>query len=511
MLTGDILKLSAKRNPHRTALICGADKMSYDSLSKAANQFGHALREKGIKQDCNWAIMSRNHPAYVIAHFGGAQTGGMLVNLLPAYAPDELISILNQTRTKLIVVEEIFQNKLEGIIHQLPELKDIIVIGQPTRNDWIEFDEFIKKKPTIPCGKILSEDSPFAMTFTGGTTGLPKGAMVSHKARYASCYTTAMEHGITETDIVSMVTPFYHAMGSLIWLPAVIYIGATALILKRWDADQFIEEAAKHAITSTFMVPVQLRQILSDDHFNADKLKSLANIACGGATTSADLITEVNQKLPKSRFTNHYGQSETGPLCIYRPSHPREKERTVGRIALGVDLKIVTPEGKEVGLEETGEIICRGPFLMSGYYQNEPETNIYFANGDGWGWTGDLAKKDADGFITLVGRSKDMIVSGGINIYPREVEIVLEEIDTITDCTVFGIKDDQWGEALVAYIVLNNKSLLDENSIIDYCTTRLARFKRPKYIRIVNSIAKTASGKVQKPILQKAFLKEHKG
>ena len=147
---------------------------------------------------------------------------------------------------------------------------------------------------------------------------------------------------------------------------------------------------------------------------------------------------------------------------------------------------------------------------MSGYYNNEQETNTYFANGDGWGWTGDLAKKDGDGFITLVGRSKDMIISGGVNIYPREVEIVLERLDEIIDCTVFGIPDDKWGEALVAYVVLDQNSLLDKKTIINHCTEHLARFKRPKHIRIVDSIEKTPSGKVQKPILREIFLRGNK-
>jgi fatty-acyl-CoA synthase len=508
LLTGDILKLSAERHPNRTALICGDDKISYGDLSKAANRFGHALLQNDIGKGVNWAIMSRNLPEYVMAHFGGAQTGAMLVNLLPAYAPDELVAILGQTKVKLIVIEQAFQEKLAEIIDQLPELKHVIVIGEPAQKSWIAFDEFINDQSTTPCGIELSETDSYAMTFTGGTTGMPKGAMVSHKARHVSCYTTAIEHGVTEADIVSMVTPFYHAMGSLVWMPTAIFVGATAVIVTGWDTDTFIDQTAKHGITCTFMVPVQLRQILSESHFNADKLKSLTNIACGGAITPADLVSEVNQKMPHARFTNHYGQSETGPICIYRPSHPRDKADTVGRIVLGVDLKIVDPEGNEIAIGETGEIISRGPFLMSGYYDNEIETNAYFPNGDGWGWTGDLAKKDKDGFITLVGRSKDMIVSGGVNIYPREVEIVLEGHDAIIDCTVFGIPDDQWSEALVAYVVPSQSSALDKNAILDHCTQHLARFKRPKHIRIVDSIAKTPSGKVQKPILRESFLLE---
>jgi acyl-CoA synthetase (AMP-forming)/AMP-acid ligase II len=508
LLTGDILKLSAERHPNRTALICGDDEISYGDLSKTANRFGHAMLQNDIGKGTNWAIMARNLPEYVIAHFGGAQTGAMLVNLIPAYAPDELIRILSQTKAKLIVVEQSFQDKIAKIIDQLPELKHVIVIGEPAQESWTAFESFIADQPNTPCNADLDEADPFAMTFTGGTTGLPKGAMVSHQARYVSCYTTAIEHGITEADIVSMVTPFYHAMGSLVWLPTTIFVGATAVILTGWDADNFVEQTAKHAITSTFMVPVQLRQTLSEDHFDADKLNSLTNIACGGAITPADLVAEVNQKMPHARFTNHYGQSETGPICIYRPTYPRDKADTVGRIVLGVDLKIVDSDGNEVAVGETGEIISRGPFLMSGYYNNDEETSAYFPNGDGWGWTGDLAKKDADGFITLVGRSKDMIVSGGVNIYPREIEIVLEGHEEIIDCTVFGIPDEQWGEALVAYVVTGPGSDLNENAILDHCTEHLARFKRPRHIRIVDNIAKTPSGKVQKPILRETFLRE---
>ncbi|NKB21379.1 MAG: AMP-binding protein [Alphaproteobacteria bacterium] len=508
MLTGDILKLSAERHPNRTALICGDDRISYGDLSKAANSFGHALLQNNIGKGTNWAIMSRNLPEYVIAHFGGAQTGAMLVNLLPAYAPDELVAILGRTNASLIVVEQAFQAKLAEVIDQLPNLNRVVVIGEPTQEGWIAFNDFIKGQPDTPCEIELSEMDPFAMTFTGGTTGLPKGAVVCHQARSVSCYTTAIEHGVTESDIVAMVTPFYHAMGSLVWLPTAMFVGATAVVVTGWDADSFVDLTAQHGITCTFMVPVQLRQILSDDHFLADKLRSLTNIACGGAITPADLVTEVGQKMPDTQFTNHYGQSETGPICVYRPSHPQDKADTVGRIAVGIDLKIVDPDGNEVDTDETGEIISRGPFLMSGYYNNQAETDAYFANGDGWGWTGDLAKKDAEGFITLVGRSKDMIVSGGVNIYPREVEIVLEGHDAIIDCTVFGIPDDQWGEALVAYVVLNQKSALDENAIINHCTEHLARFKRPKHIQIVDAIAKTPSGKVQKPILRRSFLQE---
>ncbi len=506
MLTGDILRLSVERHPCRTALICGDTSLSYRDLGTAANRFANALLNLEISKNINWAIMSRNLPEYVIAHFGGAQTGAQIVNLQPSYSSDELATILNLTKAKLIVVEEPFQQKIIEIQDFLSDLQIVVIIGNPSREEWISFDQFIEDQPSHYCNLNLSETDIFAMTFTGGTTGIPKGTLVNHQARFISCYTTAIEHQVTEADIIGLVTPFYHTMGSLVWLPTAIFLGATTVIMTEWDPAAFVDQVKKNGITCTFMVPIQLRQILSNNHFDMDKLRSLTNIACGGAPSSSDLISEVGLKIPSARFTNHYGQSETGPLCIYNSSHPKEKAGTVGRPAAGVEIKIVDPEGREVTGGKTGEIICKGPFLMSGYYQSEEETNTYFKSGDGWGWTGDLAKKDTEGFITLVGRSKEMIISGGVNIYPREIEIVLEKHENIIDCTVFGVPDDKWGEALVAYVVPRKREELTKQNIIDHCMEYLARFKRPKYIQIVDNIAKTPSGKVQKPILRAAFL-----
>jgi acyl-CoA synthetase (AMP-forming)/AMP-acid ligase II len=508
VLTGGILQQSARRHPDRIALICGERRIPYGALAAAASRFAHAVLALGIGRGDRIAIMSRNVPEYVIAHFGGAQTGAVLVNLMPAYAPDELATILERTAARLIVVEAAFQEKIASIIDRLSSLSHVVVIGEPAEAGWLPFDDFIDGRPETPPDVALSESDPFAMTFTGGTTGLPKGALVSHRARLTSAWTTAVEHEVTESDIVGIITPLYHAMGALVWLPTAMLVGATSVMLPGWDPDLLVAETARHGISCVFMVPVQLRELLSEAHFDAAGLASLRKVACGGAVTPSDLVAELAEKMPRARFTNHYGQSETGPLCIYRHSHPRDKAHTIGRPATGVDFSLLDARGDPVRAGETGEIVVRGPFLMAGYYDDPVETAAYFRNGDGWGWTGDLATMDEAGFVTLVGRSKDMIVSGGVNIYPREVERVLERHAAVADCTVFGIPDDKWGEALVAYIVLNGQARPSEDDIAAWCARHLARFKRPKVVRFVDSIPKTPSGKVQKPRLREAFLKE---
>ena len=509
MLTGDLLLQSARRHPAKTAVICGDRQVSYGDLASTANQFAHAILGLGIAKSDTIAIMSRNIPEYMMVHFGSAQTGAILCNLMMAYAPDELIAILQQTGAKLIVIEAEFQDKLSQIIDRLPALHHVVVVGTPEKESWHAFNDFISGQPESPPDIKLSEFDPFAMTFTSGTTGRPKGAMVNHHCRFVSVYTIAIEQEVTDSDVVGIITPLYHAMGSLVWMPTAIFVGATCVLLTGWDPDDFVDQSHRHDISNVMMVPVQLSQILNDRTFDKKKLSSLNMITCAGAITPPGLVRDVAVKLPEAKFTDHFGQSETGPICMYKHNHPRDKAATVGRPAPGVDFALLDPDGNPVPVGDTGEIVVRGPFLMDGYYNNPEETDAYFKNQDGWAWTGDLAVMDEDGFVTLAGRSKDMIVSGGINIYPREAEIALEKHPAIADCTVFGIPDEKWGEALCALVVVSDGQILDETALLAHCAEHLARFKHPKIIRFVDSIPKTPAGKVQKPLLREAYLKEN--
>jgi len=498
MLAGEVLRLTANRIPAKTALICGERRIDYAALDMAADRFAGALINRNIAPGDRVAIMSRNSIEYCIAHFGCARAGAVIVNLMPAYASAELEAIIGATEAKLVFADPECAAKMLSVAEFLGCLDSVIELA--TLDDFLATGDGI----SLPTG--LSPTEPLGMTFTGGTTGLPKGAVVSHACRYVSSWTTAIEHAVREEDTVGVLTPLYHAMGSMVWMPTAVMLGATAVLMPEWDPDAFIETTAAHGISTVLMVPLQLQQILRGDHFDADKLRCLTNIACGGAITPEGLVHEVAGKMPWARFTNHYGQSETGPICVYKPHHPREKADTIGMPAIGVDLKIVDEDGNEAATGEPGEIIVRGPFLMKGYFDNAAETGLYFRNGDGWGWTGDLAARDADGFIRLIGRSKDMIVSGGINIYPREIELTLEAHDAIADCTVFGVPDEKWGEALVAYVVCRAGATLTEKDVIGWCEEKLARFKTPKHVRILNAIPKTPAGKVQKPKLRDAFL-----
>ena len=508
MLAGEILRLGARRHPRKTALICGARRLSYGALDALANRIANALLARGIAKGQTVAAMSRNLPDYVALHFASARIGSLLVNMMPAYAPDEIAAILNHTGARLILVEAEFQDRVAAVRDRCPNLRDVVTLGEAGIAGAVPLEKFVAGAADSHPGIALSVDDPYAMTFTGGTTGRPKGALVSHRARFVSSWTTALEHEVSSADTVGVLTPLYHAMGMTIWLQAAMLAGATAVLLTGWDPDRFAEETARHGITNALMVPVQLRELLGEQHFDPCALASLKKLGCGGAITPPDLVAEVNARLPGVLFTNHYGQSETGPLCLFKHHHPRERAGTIGQPAAGVELMVVDPEGNAVAPGAVGEIVTRGPYMMAGYYKDPEETANYFRQGDGWGWTGDLATIDGEGFVTLVGRSKDMIVTGGINVYPREVELVLEKHDAVAECTVFGVPDAKWGEALVAYVVREDGARESEAELVHFCEQHLARFKRPRYVRFVDAIPKTPSGKIQKPKLREAFLRE---
>ena len=505
MQLGEILRLAAHRAPQKTAAIAGERQLDFGEYDRLANRFANLLIARGVQPGDRIATLLFNSLEYGVVHFGNARAGSVLVHIPPLYAAAEIAEIVERTRPRVLVVDSAVRDRLNADV--LSVIPTVIVTGVPALDGALPFDEAIAAQPDTPPNRDIDPAAPVAMTFTGGTTGRPKGAVVSHTARFVSASSTAREHQITAQDVVGVVTPMFHAVGLMIWYQASILAGCTSVIFRKWDAAEFIAATERHGISSVFLVPVQVRDLLRSPAFDRDRLASLKNLGVGGAPTPPGLIEQCREALPHCGYTDHYGQSETGPLTILKPWDTKTHAGTVGQAAAGVDLRIVDPDGNPVATGAVGELVARGPFLMEGYFEDEEETARYFSGG--WGWTGDLAKSDEDGYITLVGRSREIIISGGFNIHPSEVETALASHPAVEDCTVFGVPDERWGEAPVAYVVRSAEVTAD--ALIAHCTDQLARYKRPREIVFVDTIPRTPSGKVQKPPLRDAYLKNRLG
>ncbi len=498
VLLGEILRLAAQRDPRKTAIVDGETHLSFADYDRCAHPRAPPQLAAGLRPGDRIASVLFNSAAYGIVHFGNARAGSVLVHVSPMYAAPEIARICERTRPRIVVVDAAVADKIEAMRDRLTSVEEVIVADDG-------FLAALEAWPDDAPALGLDPADPVAMTFTGGTTGEPKGAVVSHDARYVSAWTTAIEHRVTGEDVAGILTPMFHAVGLMIWYQATILAGCTAVIFRKWDVEAFVDATERHGISTVFMVPVQVRDLIRHPACDPARLKSLKNIGAGGALTPEGLIADCRAALPHCDYTDHYGQSETGPLTILKPWDADAHRGSIGKAAAGVDLRIADEDGNPVPPGTVGELICRGLFMMEGYFENPEETATYFRKGDGWGWSGDLAVIDADGFVTLVGRSKEMIVSGGINIYPREVEIVMETHAAVEECTVFGVPDERWGEALIAYVVRSDTAV-EADELLAFCTEQLARYKRPREIVFVTNIPKTPSGKIQKPLLRDAYL-----
>ncbi len=351
----------------------------------------------------------------------------------------------------------------------------------------------------------LDERDPFCMTYTGGTTGRPKGVLCNHRARAVTAHTVALEEALDERDVVAIVTPLFHVAALNIMFQPAMLVGATCTFITPWSAEKFMETAARDRVTAAFMVPTQANMLVSHPQFDPDKLATWRKLSFAGAPMPDWVQVELRKRLPRLKLTQIYGQSEMGVLTSLRDWYLPEKLGSVGRQAYNVDVGLFAPDGRPVGPGELGEIGSRGDNLMMEYYNEPEQTAAFFKLGNGWGLTGDVGIMDSAGFITLVDRAKDMLISGGENVYPKEIEDVVYGLDAVGECAVFGVPDDKWGEIPAAYIALKPGTTLDAETVIAHCTKHLAEFKRPRVVKFVTDFPKTPIGKIQKNVLKEPY------
>jgi acyl-CoA synthetase (AMP-forming)/AMP-acid ligase II len=509
MLTGDMLRRSAERFPAKTAIVYrgpdGVRRVGYRQLDEDANRLANALLALGLEKGATVSMLSRNLPEYGTVFFGVARSGLLQNNVSVLYAPDELTYVLNKSKTEVLIFDAAFAEKVAAVRKDCPGIRTLVCIGASGAVDAIPFAQLLESGAATPPQVKLDERDPFCMTYTGGTTGRPKGVLMNHRAREITATTVVVEERLEDTDVVGIVTPLFHVAALNIMFQPAVLIGATSVFVTPWSADAWLAAVEEEKITAAFMVPTQGNAIATHPQLDQRDLSSWTKLSFAGAPMPDWVQTELMKRLPALKLTQIYGQSEMGVIAALPPANLPAKLGSVGRQPFNVDVAVLRPDGTRAAPGEWGEVASRGDSIMVAYFDEPQQTADFFRVGDGWGLSGDVGFIDADGFLTLVDRAKDMLISGGENVYPKEIENVLYELPQVAECAVFGIPDDKWGEVPAAYILLKSGATLDEPTVVAQCEAKLARLKRPRLIRFVDSFPKTPIGKIQKNVLKEPY------
>jgi acyl-CoA synthetase (AMP-forming)/AMP-acid ligase II len=503
MLIGDILARSARAAPGAPALIDGDARMTYGEFDAACTRLAQGLVAAGFARGMRLGAMMTNRLEYALLFFAAARAGLVLANLSTRSGGRDLAYMIGKAGIRALAIQHDLLPRLAEALEQGVAAPEAIVVGGPDGDGLAALAaRGAAGGAALPA---LDPDDLLSLNFTGGTTGRPKAVAVTHRARVASIEAGRASLGLDPSDVSIVATPMFHTVGLHVWFGATIGAGACAVPLPGWDAERFMGLVERHAATACLFVPTQISDILRAPGFLPERLASLRKVHFAGAPMHGPLLDRLQEELPWVVPVEHYGQSETGPIALRPPEFNAGKRGSVGRAVAGVELRIVDGEGRDLPAGAIGEVLTRGPNLLREYWDDPGETRAAFRFGDGWLATGDLGFLDADGFLTLVDRAKDMIVSGGENIYPVELETALLRHKAVAECAVFGIPDDHWGEVPVAHVVLRPGAAASAQELIALAERETARWKRPRAVEFVATLPRTPVGKIQKNLLRDPY------
>ncbi len=480
MNLAQIIKRHAQFSPQQVAIHAAGEDITYPALWQRIESATGVLLAAGVQPGDRVAWLGFNDPAVLVLLFALARVGAILLPLNHRLAAPEHAAILCHAGVSLLVSDSAHAGAATALAGA-------------------------QGCPLMPAAGLAADDgastcvlageyaSPVLLVYTSGTTGRPKGALHTQSGLIWNCVISAHAHELRQDDHVLSVLPMFHVGGLCIQTLPALHAGATVTLHARFDAAAWLADVARRRPTLSLMVPATLRAVLDHADFASSDLSSLRFLAAGSSTIPAAMIAAIHARgVPLGQV---YGATETGPVSIYlRRADAMQHVGAAGKAGLHVDVKLVNTLGETVAPGAVGEIWVRAPNVMCGYWADAD--NPAFA--DGWFHTGDLARCDAAGFYEVVGRSKDMIISGGENVYPAEIENLLADCPQILEAAVVGQPDARWGEVVVAVIVKTPGADLDAAQVLQLFEGRLARFKHPKRIVFCEALPKTALGKVQK-------------
>ncbi len=519
MPLNELLPKAARLFPKREAIVCGDTRMDYSDFARRVWQLSRALLDMGLKKGDRVAILHENCHRFLELYFACAHQGIILVSLNFRLSARELDTIIKDSGAEILFAQRRFKDTINDMKEMGTPLSNIIWSDDNSPDDGIYYEALIEKyEKTRPDEPIIEDTDIAQLYYTSGTTGRPKGVMLTHKNVKSHALGTIAELHLTDKDHWLHAAPLFHLADA--WATfAITWVGGKHVLLPTFDARSALEILEKEKITLTNLIPTMLNMMVNHPDVEKFDYSSLRVLLSGGAPIAPELVRKIIDTF-KSDYIQTYGMTETSPyltmsiLKEHLKGLPWEEQlkykAATGREFINVNLKVVRDDGTEVFHDgkEVGEIIVKGDIVTPGYWNLPEETEK--AIKDGWLYTGDLAVIDEEGYVNIVDRKKDMIVTGGENVYSTEVENVLYMHPDILEAAVIGVPDEKWGEAVKACIVLKEGRSLTEEEVINFCKQHLARYKAPKSVDFLKELPKTGSGKIHKKSLRDPYWKERK-
>jgi long-chain acyl-CoA synthetase len=508
-----ILEDSAERLPSKICLICEERSFTYKALHQLVNKAGNALLNLAIKKGDRVLISMLNTPEFVISFFALAKIGAIAVAVNYTLTPGEESYICSDSEPSLIITDSAklstFYEMTKG---KIPILTIDQAGGEKRPSGVLDFWDQLDCQPDALSSCTCTRDDVVHILYTSGTTGRPKGAMLTHHSVLfcASLYSDNedMREFLFPEDSRFLVTlPLYHCYGQNPGLLTPLSVGATVILLDRFNTDKVFQAIFKHRVTTFPGVPTMFAYLINGFDPNKHDVSSLKVCVSAGAALSPEIAMAFRDKMG-IEIVEGYGITEASAQAIAHPRSPH-KRRSDKFGSVGIPLKnswqqteakIVDENGQELPPNATGELIIKGDHIMKGYWKLPEETAETIR--DGWLYTGDLAREDEDGYFYIVDRKKDMIIVGGENVYPREIEEVLYQNEKITEAAVVGVKDTVKGEVVKAVVALNSNVQATEDELIEFCATRLAKFKVPRMVEIRKELPKNSTGKIMRRLIK---------
>jgi acyl-CoA synthetase (AMP-forming)/AMP-acid ligase II len=513
--TTDFLNIATAICPDKTAIVFEGNRYTFSQLNERVNRLSNGLLKLGVKKDERIAFLQVNCNQCVETYFAVAKAGAIYLPLNFRAKEKELSYMLNTAEATTIVVGERYIPMIQSIQPECKDLKNIIAI-EKKHDDMLYYEDIIASSSADEVVTEIDDNDTTMLMYTAGTTGFPKGVMLSHNS-----FSVYMLENVTPPDPEAeerniLTVPLYHVAGIQAMMAA-IYGGRTLVMERQFDPEEWMTLVETEKANRAMMVPTMLKQLLDHENFKKHDLSSLKVITYGAAPMPIPVIRKALEEFPGVSFINAFGQTETastitalGPEDHVLTGTPEEVEKklqrltSIGKPMADIEMKVIDDDGNTLAPGEVGEILARGPRVMSGYWKDEEKT-AKTIDKDGWVHTGDVGYVDEDGYYFLAGRSSDMIIRAGENISPEELENAIREIPAVEDVAVIGVPDETWGEEPRAVIITKKGQKITEEEVMEHCRQKLASFKRPRTVVFADELPRNPLGKLIKKEIREKY------